>query len=105
MPLNEALGVCADGKVLPEEINEAEAIGKSLFENFDSVDFRAFCNNFDEIPHFDEVVDIFGKSLDSDQKKIIYDYLKKIALSDDDFDETEQKLLENLSNKWKLKIK
>jgi len=97
--------VCADGKVLPEEINEAEAIGKSLFENFDSVDFRAFCNNFDEIPHFDEVVDIFGKSLDSDQKKIIYDYLKKIALSDDDFDETEQKLLENLSNKWKLKIK
>ena len=60
---------------------------------------------FDEIPHFDEVVDIFGKSLDSDQKKIIYDYLKKIALSDDDFDETEQKLLENLSNKWKLKIK
>ena len=97
--------VCADGKVLPEEINEAEAIGKSLFENFDSVDFRAFCNNFDEIPHFEKVVDIFGKSLDSDQKKIIYDYLKKIALSDDDFDETEQKLLENLSKKWKLKIK
>ena len=95
--------VCADGIILPEEINTAESIGKSLFENFDSVDFRAYCNNYDDIPHFDDVVDTFGESLPESQKKTLYDYLHKIAISDDDFAEEEQQLLNDLSKKWKLK--
>ena len=93
--------VGADGKIEQEEISIAEDIGAELHEDFDRVDFRVYVNNLDKIPDFKEAAEA-SKVLESQPKKMIYNYLFDIANADGEFHDTEKKLLDELSNIWGL---
>jgi len=96
--------VGADGKIEQSEIVEAEQIGSTLFEKFDSVEFRSYCNILNEIPKFEEVTSILSSALNAEQKNGLYDYLKAIASADGEVSEEEKSLLLHMRTEWKLEI-
>ena len=96
--------VGADGKIEQSEINIAEGIGQTMFDGFDNVEFREHCNNLEDIPKFRDIVKILGDSLKEEHKVTIYDYLKQIAMADDDLAEEEKELLVHLRKEWQLEI-
>jgi Zn-dependent protease with chaperone function len=87
--------VIADGKVEPEEINEAESLGISLSEEFDYIEFREFCHYPENIPVVDDLLDL-TLEMSTEAKEIIYDYMKKIASSDGEVSSEEQILLNKI---------
>ena len=97
--------VVADGKIDPAEIAVAENIGKQLFgEEFDAVDFRRFCNNPNEIPDVEEVIEVINEALDEDSKMLIYKYLEAILESDEDVDKNESTLLAQVVDCWGIDV-
>jgi len=96
--------VGADGQIVQSEVVHAEQIGSELFDNFDKVEFREHCNNLEDIPKFNDVVAVLGPALREDHKMSIYDYLKQIAMADDDLAEEEKELLVHLRKEWGLEI-
>ena len=93
----------ADGKIDNDEIRVAEDLGVQLLEEFDRVDFREYVKNLDKIPDFKSVADACT-NLNSDNKIIIFNFLKAIAEADEDFDKSEESLLNELKNIWSLNI-
>ena len=93
--------VGADGKLEQEEIVTAEEIGAKLTNNFDKTDFRAYCNNLDDIPDIFEVAKELIY-LDKEQKKMIYSFLEKIANADADLAEEELIILNKLKEIWSI---
>jgi uncharacterized tellurite resistance protein B-like protein len=93
--------VVADGKVEPEEIDEAESIGRSLSAAFDYIDFREYCHYPDTIPALDKLLEA-SEGVDDEGKSIIFDYMKKIAGSDGDISPEESSLLERVRATFKL---
>jgi Zn-dependent protease with chaperone function/tellurite resistance protein len=89
--------VAADGKILPEEINTAEGIGVKLFDGFDPVDFRAYCENHEELPNPKSLAEVLKELLTDSEKKILLDYLKAISEADGDVDPDEEALLKEIS--------
>jgi Zn-dependent protease with chaperone function/tellurite resistance protein len=89
--------VAADGKILPEEINTAESIGMNIFDGFDSVDFRAYCENHNELPSPKSLAEVLKDVLNDNEKKIILDYLRAISEADGDVDPDEEALLKEVS--------
>ena len=88
--------VGADGKLDPEEILVAEAIGQNLISEFDAVDFREACKSSD-LPDFGKLVNLLKDTLDQEMKELIYTYLKQVAMADGAVSSEEQRLLEELS--------
>lgn len=74
--------VCADGVVDQGEISTAEGIGRHMFEDFDPVEFRYYCNNPSEIPDHIELAKAMNEPLDQDDKIMIMRYLQEIAQAD-----------------------
>ena len=63
--------VAADGKIEPEEIAVAEAIGAQLFEAFDATDFREYCNHPEDIPDAANVAAVLNDALEDEGKVLI----------------------------------
>jgi Zn-dependent protease with chaperone function len=96
--------VGADGKIDQAEIQTAEILGNKLIEGFDSVDFRQFCQNLDELPSFNNIVEILGTTLTDSGKISIYDYLKEIAYADNELADEEKELLLFVRDNWGLEV-
>ena len=92
----------ADGKIDPDEIITSEKIGKKLFDGFDSVEFRNYCDDLDSLPEINNVVDLLGPSLNEADKNNIYEYLNNIANADNDLANEEKEILSLVRDKWKL---
>ena len=94
----------ADGKIEAAEVKSAEAIGASLLKGFDSIDFRIYCANLDQMVDFRDTVDALESVLETPTKLSIYEYLMRIASSDGEvaFEETE--LLKYVREKWELHL-
>lgn len=84
--------VVADGIVKPEEIDQAEAIGVELAENFDIIEFREYCNYPEHLPAIEDLIEA-SSDLDKEFKQSIIDYLAKIAVSDSETSSEEVALL------------
>lgn len=84
--------VLADGKVEQEEIDNAEAIGLALSENFDRIDFREYCHYPETLPSIEDLISAISE-MSSETKTAIYDYLKGIADSDNEISPEETRLL------------
>ncbi len=93
--------VVADGKVEPEEIDKAEEIGLALTPDFDNIDFREYCHHPETIPAIDALLDA-SKSVSTDVKALIYDYLAKIARSDGDISPEESSFLVTVKTEFSL---
>jgi tellurite resistance protein len=89
--------VGADGRVAPEEIAIAEAIGSRLLEDFDSVDFREVCNNLHEVPDVTALSELLASVLEDEHKSLILRYLNAIAAADGQVSPEERSLLERVS--------
>ena len=93
--------IYADGKIEKEEVQVAETIGKQIMPNFNSSSFREFINSEPKSDLFEKLISYFN-FMNTDSKKMIYDYLEKIANADGDMAEEEKKLLDLVSKKWDL---
>ncbi|MCB2184209.1 MAG: M48 family metalloprotease [Desulfobulbaceae bacterium] len=89
--------VLADGKVEQEEIDQAEAIGATLSDKFDRIDFREYCHYPESIPPIEDLVEALAE-MPVEAKKAIYDYLKEIAGSNQEISQEEEKLLGQLKD-------
>ncbi len=95
--------VIADGKVEAEEIDEAESIGITLSSDFDYIEFREYCLYPDSIPSVGDLLEA-SKEISDEGKKMIFDYLEKIAGSDDDVSPDEKQLLIQVSKSFELQL-
>lgn len=93
--------VVADGKVEPEEIDEAESIGISLSSDFDYIEFREYCLYPDSIPSIDDLLEA-SKDIAVEGKTMIFEYLEKIASSDNDVSPDEEQLLGRVKTSFNL---
>jgi uncharacterized tellurite resistance protein B-like protein len=94
--------ITADRQVNSREIAIAEGIGNTLFDNFDSVEFRAVISNPKDIPDLQKLSALLGEILTSDGKRAVYDYVKSIAEADGDVDQAERDILDRLASAWSL---
>lgn len=93
--------VVADGKVEPEEIDEAESIGISLAPNFDYIEFREFCLYPESIPLIEDLLES-SKDIPDESKLIIFEYLGKIARADAEISSEEEQLLDKVKASFNL---
>ena len=101
--LMTAAMVGADGKIDPEEILVAEAIGQNLISEFDSEDFREACKSSD-LPDFVKLVDLLKDVLDQEMKNLIYRYLEQVAMADGAVSPEEQELLDELAGGFSVAL-
>jgi hypothetical protein len=93
--------VVADGVIEPREIDEAESIGMSMDPEFDNLEFREYCHYPDSIP---SIVDLLEASagVSDEVKQMIFDYMERIAGSDDDVSQEEAQLLDQVKLSFTL---
>ena len=96
--------VAADGKIEPEEIAVAEAIGAQLFEAFDATDFREYCNHPEDFPDAANVAAVLNDALEDEGKVLILRYLREISQSDADVDARETQLLAQIADTWQVAL-
>ena len=96
--------VGADGKIDPTEITTSEGIGQQMFADFDGVEFRACCNDVDNLPAFNDIVTILDEPLTLEHKSLVYDYLKAIAMADGELADEEKQLLMHVREEWALEV-
>ena len=89
--------VGADGRIDTNEIIVAEGIGKKLFEDFDSVEFREYCNNADQMSDVVKLSEALGGALEDEHKDLITNYLRDIAEADGEVSKEEELLLQQIS--------
>jgi len=89
--------VGADGEIDPNEIAVAEGIGQKLFEDFDSVEFREYCNDPDQIPDVAELSKAMREVLEDEHKDLIIQYLRAISEADGNVSKEEVLLLQNIA--------
>ncbi len=93
--------VLADGKVVSEEIDQAESIGMDLSEHFDHISFREFCHYPESLPSIEELISLAaGRQLES--RKRIFEYLEKIAHADTEVSPEETTLLKQIQAQFSL---
>jgi Zn-dependent protease with chaperone function/uncharacterized tellurite resistance protein B-like protein len=90
--------VGADGQIDAREIAVAEAIGKKLFEDFDSVEFREYCNNPGQIPDVMKLAEAMKEVLEDEHKELIITYLRAISEADGSASDPEEKLLKKVAS-------
>lgn len=94
----------ADGKIEPEELSVAEAIGKKLYDKFDSRKFRELVKQVNLTQDPKRLARDAGEILSSDGKRGVLLYLQHIAVSDGDVGPKERKLLSSIAKEWGLPI-
>jgi Zn-dependent protease with chaperone function len=85
----------ADGVIDAEEINAAEAIGSSLFDDFDYFIFREYCHYPDSMVDFEELLNI-ASNFKPDFIEIIIDMCSKISDADGEISSEEKVMLEKI---------
>lgn len=90
--------VGADGQIDAHEIAIAEAIGKKLFEDFDSVEFREYCNNSGQMPDVMKLAEAMKEVLEDEHKELIITYLRAISEADGNTSEPEETLLKQVAS-------
>lgn len=88
----------ADGRVDIQEILQAEAIGHELFEEFDSIEFREYCNDSDLIADVTRLSEAMAEMLQHAHKNLILQYLRAIAEADGCVSSEEEALLEKITS-------
>lgn len=94
--------VGADGMIERDEVVTAENIGTELFSEFDAVEFRSCCNDPTNIADFRDTVEILSPALTSENKAIIHNYLRQVALADGEIAGEEKELLDYMRDQWEL---
>lgn len=89
--------VAADGAVDLGEIAVAEGIGKKLFEDFDSVEFREYCNNPEQIPDVEQLSAAMKEVLEDEHKDLVIQYLRAISEADGSVSKDEELLLQKIA--------
>lgn len=90
--------VSADGQIDPDEIATAEGIGKKLFEDFDSVEFREYCNIPEQIPDIVNLSEALNDVLTDEHKGMVINYLRAISEADGDVSKEEELLLQRVTS-------
>ena len=67
----------------------------------DIIEFREYCHYPDNLPTIDNLLDA-SKDIESEVKTLIYDYLNKIAQSDDETSTEELALLDKVKSSFLL---
>ena len=89
--------VGADGQIDPGEIAVAETIGQKLFEDFDSVEFREYCNDPEQIPDVVKLAEAMSEVLEDEHKNLVIKYLRAISEADGNVSEDEELLLQKIA--------
>jgi tellurite resistance protein len=89
--------VGADGEIDPNEIAVAEGIGQKLFEDFDSVEFREYCNDPEQIPDVAALLEAMREVLEDEHKDLVIQYLRAISEADGNVSKEEELLLQNIA--------
>lgn len=89
--------VGADGHIDAQEIAVAEAIGKTLFEDFDSVEFREYCNHPEQITDVASLSKAMRDVLENEHKDLIIKYLRAISEADGNLSDDEEALLKQVA--------
>ncbi|MCC6528933.1 MAG: M48 family metalloprotease [Pseudomonadales bacterium] len=89
--------VCADGQIDAQEIAVAEAIGQKLFEDFDSVEFREYCNRSEQVPDVAKLSEAMSEVLEDEHKELILKYLRAISEADGNLSADEEALLKQVA--------
>lgn len=89
--------VCADGKVEPSEITEAELKGKEMISNFNSLEFRELCLSPDTVPDTAELNKL-AKNIFSDENiRQLKEFLTSIASADGNISDEEQAFIDTFA--------
>lgn len=91
--------VLADGDIVAEEVDEAEAIGMNIVEDFDCIDFREYCHYPEMLPALEDLFEASAQ-LEPRHRLIIIDYLERIAGSDNEVSPEEAALLEQVRTRF-----
>ena len=89
--------VGVDGRIEPSEIVVAESIGQKLFEDFDSVEFREYCNDHGQIQDIVKLSEVLSGVLENNQKDLVIKYLRAISEADGNVSEDEELLLQKVA--------
>lgn len=90
--------VGADGKIDPDEIVVAEDIGCKLFQDFDSVEFREYCNSPEQLPDLTQLTEALREVLEDEHKYLIVKYLRNISEADGNMSSEEEALLNRVAD-------
>ncbi len=90
--------VSVDGRIDLGELAVAEGIGKKLFEDFDSIEFREYCNNPGQIPDVVQLSEAMREILEDEHKYLVIQYLKAISEADGSVSEDEELLLQKVAS-------
>jgi len=91
--------ITADGKIEDEEVVIAEEIGKKLFEDFNTEEFRETVYEYKHLPSAEDLAGIIKDGLDDISKSMIFNYLYSIANADGEMAKEEAELLERIAEK------
>lgn len=91
--------VKANNKIDRDKLQIAEKLGNEMFEDFDPIEFREYCSRDDIFDKSDEIAEAISPILDGDAKKILLDALQAVAEADGKISESENVILQNISNK------
>ena len=72
-------------------------MGQQLFEDFDSVEFREYCNDSELIPDVVQLSESLGEVLEDEHKELIMNYLRDISEVDGNVSGDEEMLLQKIS--------
>jgi len=88
--------VVAGGKIDAGEIAAAESIGQELFDDFDSIEFREYCERAEEIADVGELAEALSVELDDEHKELILKYLRAICEADGSFSAEQEIVLKQI---------
>jgi len=91
----------ADGKIEKSEIEKAETIGISLFDNFDYFDFREYCHYPDSLPEFEKLLEACS-DFDAPLKDLIYKMCEDIANADGAVSTEEAEYMERIKSSFSV---
>jgi uncharacterized tellurite resistance protein B-like protein len=90
--------IAADGKILPEEMEEAARIGQEIFADFDVSEFRAVAQIHGALPEPAELASILKSVLSGSGRADIYRYLLAIAAADREIAPEERRMLRSIAD-------
>ena len=93
-----AVMVCADGKVQPSEIAEAEEKGKKMISYFNSLEFRESCLSPETLPTVNALTKLVKEVFNEEQVGQLTEFLTSIAAADGSISSEEQAFIDSLGH-------
>ena len=91
-----AVMVCADGKVQPSEIAEAEDKGKKMISHFNSLEFRESCLSPETLPTVGALTKLMKEVFNEKNVSQLTEFLTSIAAADGNISSEEQAFIDSL---------